>query len=551
MRTAAVVGCGKYVEGKEGWAIGHHHARGYLTADPEIHLYGVDPNLENLAAFGKAFQIPDERLFGSMDDLFRALIPGYLSVCTWPGLHAAMVGHAARAGVKGILCEKPMAMDVAEIREMQAACTAAGARLGIAHQRRHLPVFQNARRLLCEGLLGHEYVLEARVGDGWDILSWTTHWFDIANFLFDAQPVSVLAGLQCTGQRRYGHAVEDASVVFLDYSAKRQALFVTGPETPGQAWISLRGPEGMLAIHGENRLEIFHRTGYREHLFEAPVDGFAELLKNMIAAVETGSPFVCGVENTASATEIAFAAHDSARLMRKIPLPPVTQFPPLEVKQHPAEVRQPNGRVVLFADDHFGSGGRSGLRALLQTLYRSVGVWEVEASEGLKKGDTADAGLLVIYHTQSEADAGTRQTLENWVREGRPTLIVHAGLGAYPSWEDYLRWCGRCWDWQHSRHPHASCWLEATGPAPFPWTRAWLPKDEVFMDLAQKSECRDLLMARTEHGVHPAAWTNVEFPNIAVWVPGHRADTWTVPAVQDFCAVLTGQALAIAAISPG
>jgi len=57
-RLAAVIGCGKFNPGKEGWAIGHAHADGYKKADPGIRLRGVDPNPENLAAFGQQLGVP-------------------------------------------------------------------------------------------------------------------------------------------------------------------------------------------------------------------------------------------------------------------------------------------------------------------------------------------------------------------------------------------------------------------------------------------------------------------------------------------------------------
>ena len=51
MRTVAIIGCGKYVEGKEGWAIGHAHAQAWLDAFPNVALHGVDISKENLDGF--------------------------------------------------------------------------------------------------------------------------------------------------------------------------------------------------------------------------------------------------------------------------------------------------------------------------------------------------------------------------------------------------------------------------------------------------------------------------------------------------------------------
>jgi predicted dehydrogenase len=53
--------------------------------------------------------------------------------------------------VKGILCEKPMALDLAGCDRMIAAAEAAGALLVIGHQRRLQPKFTRARELIEEG----------------------------------------------------------------------------------------------------------------------------------------------------------------------------------------------------------------------------------------------------------------------------------------------------------------------------------------------------------------------------------------------------------------
>ena len=60
-------------------------------------------------------------------------------VATPVHLHAEQTIAAAEAG-KHVLCEKPMALDVAECDRMIAACRAHGVRLGIAYYRHFYPV---------------------------------------------------------------------------------------------------------------------------------------------------------------------------------------------------------------------------------------------------------------------------------------------------------------------------------------------------------------------------------------------------------------------------
>ena len=202
MKTVAIIGCGKFVEGKEGWAIGHAHADGYLKSGHEIKLLGVDVSPENLKAFGDKYKLPTDQLFASTEALYAAGIPDCVSVCTWPALHHPMVLEALRKGVKAVICEKPFTLDVGEQREIEQVAAKKGAIVAIAHQRRLEAPFKALKQVVQSGALGGNLEVRAFVGDGWDILSWTTHWFDMANFMFDAAPEWVLAGMELGETRR-------------------------------------------------------------------------------------------------------------------------------------------------------------------------------------------------------------------------------------------------------------------------------------------------------------------------------------------------------------
>jgi predicted dehydrogenase len=67
---------------------------------------------------------------------------------------------AARAG-KHVLCEKPMACDVGECREMIAACADHGVALAIAYYRRWYPKARKMKELIAQGVIGRP--IRARV----------------------------------------------------------------------------------------------------------------------------------------------------------------------------------------------------------------------------------------------------------------------------------------------------------------------------------------------------------------------------------------------------
>ncbi|MFC1483433.1 Gfo/Idh/MocA family protein [Candidatus Neomarinimicrobiota bacterium] len=68
-------------------------------------------------------------------------------------VHAEQTIAAAEAG-KHVLCEKPMAMNVAECDRMITTCNSAGIKLGIAYYRHFYPVVLRAKELVDDGEIG-------------------------------------------------------------------------------------------------------------------------------------------------------------------------------------------------------------------------------------------------------------------------------------------------------------------------------------------------------------------------------------------------------------
>ena len=67
--------------------------------------------------------------------------------------HPELVTRAAEAG-KHVLCEKPMALDLASCRGMIEACERAGVKLAVGHTIRFFGTFRTVRRLVAEGAIG-------------------------------------------------------------------------------------------------------------------------------------------------------------------------------------------------------------------------------------------------------------------------------------------------------------------------------------------------------------------------------------------------------------
>ncbi|MFQ6098027.1 MAG: Gfo/Idh/MocA family protein, partial [Armatimonadota bacterium] len=91
-------------------------------------------------------------------------------------LHHDHTVDAARAG-KHVFCEKPMALNVADCRDMIHACAHNGVKLMIGQVLRYLPVFQTITQLLTQEDFGRPFAMSTtRISGGWTGGRHMAHW---------------------------------------------------------------------------------------------------------------------------------------------------------------------------------------------------------------------------------------------------------------------------------------------------------------------------------------------------------------------------------------
>jgi predicted dehydrogenase len=101
-------------------------------------------------------------------DLLRDDEVDAVYVATPVHLHAEQAVAAASAG-KHVLCEKPMALDVAGGERMLAAARDHGVRLGVAYYRHHYPVVARLRELVASGELGAPVLAQVQAFEPFDV----------------------------------------------------------------------------------------------------------------------------------------------------------------------------------------------------------------------------------------------------------------------------------------------------------------------------------------------------------------------------------------------
>ena len=102
-----------------------------------------------LANYG--WKWPDAKFYADFDEMLAKENIDLLGVVTSDHQHARFVESAAAAGVRGILCEKPMATTIAEMDRMIEASERHGVAMTVDYLRRYRPHWNGARAHLGEG----------------------------------------------------------------------------------------------------------------------------------------------------------------------------------------------------------------------------------------------------------------------------------------------------------------------------------------------------------------------------------------------------------------
>ena len=151
-----------------------------------------DRSAEALAAAGAEHGIAEGARFTDFAALLQETRPEAAIVATHAPSHGAFVCQAAAAGVKYILCEKPMAVSLAECDRMLAVCARHGAHLAVNHQMRFMPQYTEAKRIVDSpefGGLTSVTVVAGNIGLAMN----GTHYFELFRYLTGERPAEVTA----------------------------------------------------------------------------------------------------------------------------------------------------------------------------------------------------------------------------------------------------------------------------------------------------------------------------------------------------------------------
>ena len=247
-----------------------------------------------------------DRWHARSEDLVRDPGIDAVYVATPVHLHAAQTIAAAEAG-KHVLCEKPMAMSVAECDRMIAACRANHVTLGVAYYRHFYPVVARVRALLAAGDVGepvfaqidaferfnpqpheerHWFVKRSHAGGG-PMFDFGCHRLELLLSLFG--PVRQTVGL--TANVIFDREVEDTAVAALRFvSGPCATVTVTHAAIEPRDTLRIFGTAGSIHIAVLNAGEmVITRNGQDEREAHPPASNLHQpLVDDFVEAVQTG-----------------------------------------------------------------------------------------------------------------------------------------------------------------------------------------------------------------------------------------------------------------------
>lgn len=252
-------------------------------------------------------------------------------ISTTNELHRDQVMAAAAAG-KHVLCEKPLALNVADALAMVASCRAAGVVMATNHHLRNAATHRKIRDLVQGGAIGkplfarvfHAVYLPPHL-QGWRldkpqagggvILDITVHDADTLRFILGAEPIEAVGLTQSAAMAREG--LEDGVMAVLRFDngvlAQLHDAFTvkhagTGIEIHGEQGsivgrnVMTQQPVGDLVLrtaNGEQAIPVVH-----ENLYERGVAAFCAALRGEGAPAATAED---GVRSLATAVAVAEA----------------------------------------------------------------------------------------------------------------------------------------------------------------------------------------------------------------------------------------------------
>lgn len=265
-----------------------------------------------------------------------------VDVCAPNYLHAEMAITAARAG-KHVLVEKPMALSLEEAGAMIEAAQAAGVTLMVAHNLRFVPIYEQVKRIVQEGVIGRplaargvfmhagpdefwgadsDWFWRPEMAGGGSLLDMGVHMIDLMRWFIDRPVVEVTA---MTSRLLKPTPFDDNAFVIMRFDDG----LLAGVQS---SWSARPQPDRQVTIHGElgyvamgrvpaEPLLVHVKDGEGERRYAPEVPKTSDLVNpfvHFLRCIRSGERPLTNGEEGRKTLEVALAAYESAKNGRSV-----------------------------------------------------------------------------------------------------------------------------------------------------------------------------------------------------------------------------------------
>lgn len=257
--------------------------------------------------------------------------------------HLEHVLLALEAG-KPVLCEKPMAMNAEECRQMVAAARSARVPLGVAHVFRFNRTVETLRKRIAAGQIGNpafvcsefsfmvrshprKWMTSSRIAGGGPIVDIGVHCIDSVRHILNDEIVRVHA---TANSDQDSGDVESAAILSIEFSRGTLGVVWVSTRAEYRTPIEITGDAGALkgvdafSVENPGAIELWRAGNVAENETVSNRDAYARQVDAFSAAVEGKSYFPIPGEEGWQNQEVLDAAYRSLRTLKVESVPGVS-----------------------------------------------------------------------------------------------------------------------------------------------------------------------------------------------------------------------------------
>jgi predicted dehydrogenase len=324
----AIIGLGRIAWGmQQDWktTAPRTHIHAWQTLEECVIVAGCDLEEEKCHAFAQEF--PEASIYNDYEQMLKSEDIDLISICGWATQRAEMVLASINAGVRGIWCEKAMAVSLAECDKIGEAIEKSGTKISVAYSRRWAKDWIVVKELLDSEEIGQLESINVHFNG--NMIHTGTHAFDMLHFLA-GKVKNVAAELQITDNRveESGYRFSEDTLIqdysgfsVMEFESGVKAIIHGSTKKYFRFEFELLGTKGLIRI-GNTQHELW-QVGESSY-----IRGFNELKKQDFPSYNGSNPWVatarelltsiknqsatsCGWQEARYALAMALATHQS------------------------------------------------------------------------------------------------------------------------------------------------------------------------------------------------------------------------------------------------